>query len=115
MPQNPESPETLSCSNYQAIFDNALEAYKKKTKKDPASDPLLRSFEACDSPDAVLVVLREQIPNFDQSRSGRDRLSNWLNPTVNVLYNFSSKIGAVVHLVGFKTVNPESCALISFL
>jgi hypothetical protein len=115
MPQNPQSPETRSSLNYQTIFDNALEAYKKKTKKDPASDPLLRRFEACDSPDAVLIVLREQIPNFDQSKNGRDRFSNWLNPTVNVLYNFSSKIGAVVHLVGFKAVNLETCALISFL
>ncbi|KAH9984958.1 hypothetical protein BJV77DRAFT_1152999 [Russula vinacea] len=50
------SPEAASHSNYQAIFDSALEVYKKKTGKDLASHPLLGSFETCHSPDAVLAA-----------------------------------------------------------
>jgi hypothetical protein len=94
-------------SNYQLIFDNALEAYKKKTKNDLRSHPLLPKLQACNSPDAVLTVLREQIPTFDQSQSNRgtnDKLTNWLNPTVNVLYSFSGAIGAGINLVSNKTV-----------
>jgi len=86
-------------SSYQVIFDNALEAYNKKTKKELRSHPLLPKLQACNSPDAVLTVLRDQIPTFDQSHitSGTNdklKLTNWLNPTVNVLYSFSEAIGA---------------------
>jgi len=94
-------------SNYQVIFDNALEAYKKKTKKELRSHPLLPKLQACNSPDAILAVLREQIPAFDQphSTSGtNDKLTNWLNPTVNVLYSFSEAIGAGTGLVSNESV-----------
>ena len=94
---------TTSTSNYQAIFDTALEAYKKKTKKDLRSHPLLSKLQTCNSPDAVLAVLREQIPVFDQSHSStNDRLTKWLNPTVNVLYAFSEAIGAGIGLVSIR-------------
>jgi hypothetical protein len=97
MSQNP--PVISSDSNYRLIFDNALSAYKKETGKDLTSDPLLLRLRSCDSPDAVLALLREQIPGFDRTGGSGDRLSNWLNPTVNVLYSFSSTIGGAVGLV----------------
>jgi hypothetical protein len=93
---------TTSTSNYQVIFDSALDTYKKKTKKDLRSHPLLPRLQTCNSPDAVLAVLREQIPVFDQSHntsSTNDRLTKWLDPTVDVLYAFSQAIGAGVSLV----------------
>jgi len=100
MSQTPTA--TTSTSNYQAIFDNALEAYKKKTKKDLLSHPLLPKLQTCNSPDAVLTLLRDQIPVIDPSRSTSrddDRLTKWLNPTVHVLYKFSEAIGAGISLV----------------
>ena len=103
MSQTPTA--TSSSSNYQFIFDNALEAYKKKTKKDLLSHPLLDNLQTCNSPDEVLTILREQIPSFDQSHgnlNADDKLTNWLNPTVNVLYTFSSTIGGGVSLVSIK-------------
>jgi len=94
---------TASTSNYQVIFDNALKAYKKKTKKDIRSHPLLPKLQTCNSPDAVLAVLHEQIPVFDQSHSSTsDKLTKWLNPTVNVLYAFSEAIGAGIGLVSIR-------------
>jgi len=97
MSQTPAS--TSSNSTYQSIFDNALEAYKNKTKKDLRSHPLFAKLEACNSPDAVLTTLRDQIPQLDQSRSIDDKLTKWLNPTVNVIYNFSQVIGGGASLV----------------
>ena len=91
-----------STSNYQVIFDNALEGYRKKTNKDIRSHPLLPKLQTCNSPDAVLTLLRDQMPVIDPSRStssGDDRLSKWLNPTVHVLYKFSEAIGAGISLV----------------
>ena len=93
--------------NYQLIFDNALEVYKKKTNKELRSHPLLPKLQACNSPNAVLTVLREQIPTFDQSHSTsgtNDKLTNWLNSTVNVLYSFSETIGAGIGLVSNESV-----------
>ena len=93
---------TSSNSNYQSIFDNALEAYQKKTKKDLRSHPLFAKLETCNSPGAVLTTLREQIPQLDQSRNIEDKLTKWLNPTVNVIYNFSESIGGGVSLVSLN-------------
>jgi hypothetical protein len=92
----------LSNSNYQHIFSSALNFYTKSTGNDLTSNPLLPRLEACSSPDTVIALLREQIPGFDQSRSGKDseRLSNWLNPTVSVLVGFSGTIGEHIGRVG---------------
>jgi hypothetical protein len=109
---NSES-KALSDSNYQHIFSVALESYKKRTGNDLTSNPLLPRLETCNSPDAVIALLREQIPGFDQSRSDNDseRLSNWLNPTVNVIAAFSGTIGGSVAPVGLRAFHltyPES-------
>jgi hypothetical protein len=100
MSQDPlQSPEISSSSNYQLNFDNAITAFKRKTGIDITADPLFCRLRSCDSPDTALALLREQIPGFDQSESSGHRLSNWLDPTVNVLYTFSSTIGGAVSLV----------------
>lgn len=88
------TPLTVSLSNYQVIFDNALESYKKQTGKNLTSDPLLHSLETCHSPDDVVTtILRGLIPGSDQSRNIDDRLTKWLKPTINVLYTLSATIG----------------------
>lgn len=100
MSQNP--PEAASSSDYGLIFDNALKAYKKKTGRDLAADPLMRRLESCDSPDSVLTLLRQQVPGFDQSGSSDEideRLTNWVNPAINVICTFSETISGVVSLV----------------
>ena len=85
--------EAASRSNYQSIFDSALEANERRTGKDLTKDPILRSLETCQSPDAVLAILREQIRGHgDRS----DKLTTWLDPTVNVINAFLSAIGGVV-------------------
>jgi hypothetical protein len=101
---NSES-KALSNSNYQQIFSVALDSYEKRTGNDLRSNPLLPRLETCNSPDAVIALFREQIPGFDQSRSDNDpeRLSNWLNPTVNVIVAFSGAIGDFVSPAGLST------------
>jgi hypothetical protein len=93
---------STSRSNFASIFNAALEMYKRKTKEDLASHPLLPSLQSCDSPDAILAVLRQQIPAFSQSQSGDDALTKWVTPMVNVLYSFSSTLGGGVGLVSIK-------------
>jgi hypothetical protein len=95
----PSTSTDTSQSSFVSIFNAALETYKRKTKNDLASHPLLPSLQSCDSPEATLTVLREQIPTFGQSQNGDDGFTKWVTPTVNVLYAFSSTLGQGVGLV----------------
>jgi hypothetical protein len=93
---------STSHSNLASIFNVALEKYKRKTKQDLAKHPLLPRLQSCDSPEAILTVLREQIPEFNQSQNNDDGLTKWVTPTVNVLYSFSATLGGVVGLVNIR-------------
>ena len=91
-----------SYSNYQVIFDNALNAYKKKTGKDLTTNPLLSSFQTCDSPNAVLTILQAQILGPGQHQSSGDKFLTWLNPTISVLSAFSAAVGGSVGQVSLS-------------
>ena len=85
-----------SRSNLNSIFTSAFHAYKKKTGKDITSHPLVIELQHCNSPDAILALLSQQIP---QSQSTNERFTKWLTPTVNVLYAFSLTLGEGIGLV----------------
>ena len=89
-------------SNFASIFNAALKSYKRKTKKDLTSHPLLPRLQSCDSPEAILAILREQIPAFNQTQNCDDRLMKSVSPTVNVLYAFSATVGQGVGLVHIR-------------
>jgi fungal STAND N-terminal Goodbye domain len=90
---------TTSSSNFKVVFDNALKAYKRKTKQDLITHPLASQLEECDSPADILTILQDQVHQFEQSRSGDERLRRWLDPTINVLHAFSETLGQGVGLV----------------
>jgi hypothetical protein len=96
-------------SNFVSIFNAALESYKCKTKKDLASHPLLPHLQSCDSPEAILTVLREQIPVFSRSPNSDDGLTRWVAPTVNVLFSLSATLGGGVGLVNIRSFHREEC------
>ena len=98
---------STSQSNFASIFNASLESYKRKTKNDLSSHPLLPSLQSCESPEAVLTVLRDQVPAFNQSQSSDDGLTKWVAPTVNVFYSFSGTIGQGVGLVNINTFRGE--------
>jgi hypothetical protein len=91
---------TSTPSNFQLIFDNALKAYKKRTRNDLLTHPLAGRFEACDSASSFLAVLREQVQELNQSQRINTK---WLDPTVNVLQTFSETLGEGVGSVCFRT------------
>ena len=90
---------STSRSNLNAIFNAAIRTYKKKTGKDITSHPLATEIQSCDSPDAILAVLRRQVPTPDQSQDGDETFEKYLIPTVNVLYSLSDTLGEGVGLV----------------
>ena len=98
-PPSTSTPTPTPSSDFQSIFYVALKAYEKKTKKDLLAHPLAAQLQACKSPGDILAVLQGKVNELDQSMSVDERLSKWLNPTINVLFSFSAKIGAGVGLV----------------
>ena len=102
---------TASSSNFQLIINNALEAYKKRTKNDLLAHPLAAQLQTCDSPGAILAILQQQVQGLDQSQSD-DRWTKWLDPTINVLFAFSATLGAGVGLVCSRTCVYLRCALL---
>ena len=95
---------TTSSSNFQLIFNNALKAYEKRTKKDLLAHPLAARLQACDSPGAILSILQQQVQELERSiGSSDDKWTKWLDPTVNVLYAFSATLGEGVSLVHLGT------------
>ena len=85
--------------DFNSIFNVALDAYRECTKQDLVYHPLFARLQVCDSSDAVIAVLREQIPEFTQSQNTNGRFTKWLVPTVNVLFVFSDMLGEGVGLV----------------
>ena len=62
-------PTATSSTIFETIFTAALNVYERQTKKDIVSHPLATQLQSCDSPSAIIAVLRIQIQNFDQSQS----------------------------------------------
>ena len=106
---------TTSTSNLQAILYASLKTYEDKTKKDLLAHPLTAQLQTCNSPTDIIAFLRSQVQNFEQSTRGNEKLTKWLNPTVNVLYAFSSTLGAGVGLVNpIRITHSTNRPLISY-
>jgi hypothetical protein len=88
-----------SSTNFRFIFNAALKTYEKKTKTNLLAHPLAAQLHTCNSPGDVFAILQDKVNEFDQSRNADERLSHWLNPTINVLYAFSAILGAGVGFV----------------
>ena len=96
-----------SSSNFQLIFDNALNAYEKCANEDLRAHPLTTELQNCNSPSEILAVLHQ---GLDQSLRSDDRWTKWFNPTVNILYMLSMTFGEGIGLVSFK-IWTEICSL----
>ena len=92
-------PTSTSSSSFQLIFDDALIAYKRHTKKDLLTHPLADQLEACKSASSILTVLQEQVQELNQSQRRNETWTRWLDPTVKVLHAFSETLGKGVTLV----------------
>jgi hypothetical protein len=96
----------ISFLQFEAIFDASLKEYAQKTGMDLAVHPLATILEVCDSPEAVLGVLREQAHTFDEYRygDGKVELMRRLKPTVDIVFGLSTSgifgegIGLVRHI-----------------
>ena len=84
---------------FQLIFEKALHEYEKKTRKDLTTHPLAAEINGCASPEAILAILETKARELDQSQGGDERLTKWLDPTVNILNVLSATLGQGVGMV----------------
>jgi hypothetical protein len=96
-------PSSASSPDFQLIFNIALKSYERRTKSDLLVHPLAAQLQDCNSPNAVLALIRQQVQGLHQSQRADERLTKWLNPTVNVLYTFSATLGGGVGTVCLRT------------
>jgi hypothetical protein len=99
-------------SSFQVIFGAALKLYQKQTKKDLLAHPLASQLQSCNSTTAILAILQDRVREFDKSRSGDERLTKWLGPTVNVLCTLSAAVSEGASLVSLYA---SDCKPRSFL
>ena len=91
-----QAPSTATAStNFETIFTAALKEYKRQTKRDITSHSLVTQLQSCDSPCAILAVIRARV----QNQSVDEKWIKWVDPTVNVLYASSATLGNGVGLV----------------
>ena len=98
-----QSTASSSSPNFQLIINNALDKYKKHTKRDLLAHPLAAQLQSCHSPSAILAILQKHVQGLDQPGNSDERWSRWLDPTINVLYALSSALGTGVGLVCRRT------------
>ena len=85
--------------NFLSVFSTALETYEKTTQNKLLTHPLATQLQSCDSPADILSVLQDLVQQLDENRSNNQGLTNWLGPTVNVLFAFSATLSEGVGLV----------------
>ena len=115
MSQHSTTTASSSGSNFRAIFVAALKAYEKKTKTDLHTHPLAIQLQSCQSSSDILAVLHDKVNESDQSTSHNKRLSSWLDPTINILYAFSSTVVQGVGLVSLNWSPMSTVCLYLFL
>jgi hypothetical protein len=83
---------SVSSSQFQGLFDAALNEYSQKTGKHIPTHPLTARLQNCDSSDTVLGILQEQAQVFNQYRNGdwMIQLMRRLKPTVDILLGLST-------------------------
>ena len=81
-------PTPSASSKLRTIFVASLKEYEK-TKADLLTRPFMAKSRTCNSPTDILAVIRTQIQQFGQFTSGNNKLTRWLNTTMNVLDAFS--------------------------
>ena len=93
---------STSSPHFRTIFVEAMNGYERKTKTDLLKHPLASQLQSCNSSSDILAVLHGMVNELDKSKGRNEKLSSWLNPTINVLYAFSSTLGQGVGLVSLN-------------
>ena len=85
-------------SNFQLILD-AVDKYAEETGINLNDNPFADKVKGCDSPDAVLLLLQENLEAFQGYRDQNRKFIDCLSPVVQFVHAFSRISGEVAGLV----------------
>jgi hypothetical protein len=91
--------DSPSIDNFTAIFASAESEYQRVTGNRLETHPFADQLQTCDSPEDVSKIFRTQVHALRNFRQGDERLMKWLDPTVNILFIFSSTVAEGIGLV----------------
>ena len=82
---------------FPELFEAALEEYHDRAKKDIKSDPLFAKLQDCNSSDAVIKVLEDQVGKYRRG-DRKLQLMRRLKPIVRNLCRLSTKDALIFSL-----------------
>ena len=85
-------------SHFQSIL-NALDKYAEQTGINLNENPFADKVKGCSSPDAVLVLLQENVKAFKDYRDKNRKFIDCLSPVVQFVHAFSGILGEAAGLV----------------
>src|SRR6266404_4756557 len=85
-------------SNLQLILD-ALDKYAEQTGVNLKDNPFAEHVSRCDSPDAVLQLLEENVKAFKEYRDKNRKFIDCLKPVVKFVHVFSGVLTEAAGLV----------------
>ena len=85
-------------SNFQSILD-AVDKYTQQTGIDLKENPFADKVKGCDSPEAVLLLLQENMKAFKDYRDQNRKFIDCLSPVVRFVHAFSAILGEAASLV----------------
>ncbi|KAH9169583.1 hypothetical protein EDB89DRAFT_1455447 [Lactarius sanguifluus] len=88
-------------SSFQLILD-AVDKYTKQTGTDLKDNPFAAKINGCDSSDAVLLLLQDNLKVFKDYREQNRKFIDCLSPVVQFVHSFSGILGDAAGLVPFQ-------------
>ena len=95
-------------SNFQSILD-AVDKYAEDTGINLKENQFADKIKGCDSPDAVLLLLQENVKEFKDYRDKNRKFIDCLSPVVQFVLAFSEILGEAAGLVSRE--HPFRCRL----
>ncbi|KAH8979969.1 hypothetical protein EDB86DRAFT_595080 [Lactarius hatsudake] len=91
----------LVMSNFQSIL-NALDKYAEQTGINLNENPFADKVKGCESPNAVLLLLQDNLKAFKDYRDQNRKFIDCLSPVVQFVHAFSGVLGETAGLVPFQ-------------
>ena len=93
-------------SNFRTILD-AVDKYAEQTGTNLKDNPFANEIKDCDSPDAVLLLLQEDLKAFQDYRDENRKFIDCLGPVVKFVHAFSEILGEAAGLVSHEKSFPS--------
>ena len=79
-------------SNFESLFQSALEEYEVQTEINLVRHPLAAQLEPCNTVESITEVLQGQAQSFRELPQGNNKLVTLLKQTVQILHKLSAGV-----------------------